>query len=444
MAAYYVDSAGSATSPYDTWAKAHTSFVDLYDAVTFTEGDVVRVSHSSADSFSWSAGRTLSNPSAQGVGLKVISTDKSTDQAAIATANQLDSSAGSYNITLSANAYFYGIKVKAGTYIGLYPSAYSRLVFEDCYFTVGHNSQIFPSSVSWLQFIRCTFDIGDTGAATADIFNINNTGITEFEDCTILNGSNRTGSLFSIDYRAAHVIVNGMDISSCTGTGFEIFAQRNNAAGVYIFQHLKLPATMIFYETGGSLSGGLEVVVSNSGNGLAPAQIDHKQTNGVMQEDTSIYRTGGASFNGTNASWSVTTESSCSYARPYRSPWIVVNVDSTGSKNFDIFITHDTTPSADLTDTEVYMELQYKDTSSSDEWVLVDDRPTDIAGAGTAQDDDTTSTWNGTGPSFTYKQRLRNTVTVNTTGIARARVCVCYPSIAAGDYFYIDPKVVVS
>jgi hypothetical protein len=75
---------------------------------------------------------------------------------------------------------------------------------------------------------------------------------------------------------------------------------------------------------------------------------------------------------------------------------------------------------------------------------MVTDQRATITTTAAAQDDDTTSTWVGTGPSFTYKQKLSVTATVAEEGQYRARVCVGVASIASSRYFYIDPKVTVS
>ena len=112
----------------------------------------------------------------------------------------------------------------------------------------------------------------------------------------------------------------------------------------------------------------------------------------------------------------------------------------TGSKTFDVFITNDT---ADFTDSEVWLELSYQDTAGEPQWVRATDRAV-ITASGTAQDDDTSSTWVGTGPSFTYKQKLSVTATIGEAGQVRLRVGIAVASIASSRYFYIDPMVAVS
>jgi len=76
-----------------------------------------------------------------------------------------------------------------------------------------------------------------------------------------------------------------------------------------------------------------------------------------------------------------------------------------------------------------------------------------VASIFTARDDyyhtgnttsDGTSTWNGSGPSFTYKRKVSVTVTIGEEGQYRARLAVARASVASSAYLYVDPKVVVS
>jgi hypothetical protein len=136
----------------------------------------------------------------------------------------------------------------------------------------------------------------------------------------------------------------------------------------------------------------------------------------------------------------VTTTANSFEDSPFVTNWIYGEVASTGSKTFTVYITNDT---ADFTDAQVWLEVEYLGTAEEANTTLASDHRT-ITTTAANQTDDTTSTWNGTGPSFTYKQSLAVTATVGETGQSRARVCVGVASIASSRYFYIDPKVTVS
>jgi hypothetical protein len=183
-------------------------------------------------------------------------------------------------------------------------------------------------------------------------------------------------------------------------------------------------------------------MITNVGPADAPASLYFGCYEGNVASSTSIYRTGGATVEGEATAWLITTTATCAEVLPFYTPWIYGTIASTGSKTFDLYLTSDL--AADLTDAECWLEVESLSTSDEAIWALATDQRATITATAAAQTDDTTSTWNGTGPSFTYKQKLSVTATVNETGQFRARVAVGKASIASSSYFYIDPKVTVS
>jgi hypothetical protein len=181
-------------------------------------------------------------------------------------------------------------------------------------------------------------------------------------------------------------------------------------------------------------------VLYNCGPADAPTYLFQQNSRGTLASSASIYRTSGATVEGDATGWLITTTAACAEGSPFQSQWIYGEVDSTGSKTFTVYITNDT---ADFTDAQVWLELEYLGTADEANTTLASDHRV-ITTTAANQTDDTTSTWNGTGPSFTYKQSLAVTATVGETGQYRARVCVGLASIASSRYFYIDPKVTVA
>jgi hypothetical protein len=162
---------------------------------------------------------------------------------------------------------------------------------------------------------------------------------------------------------------------------------------------------------------------------------------GDLVSSATIYRTGGATVEGETCSWLVTTTTRCGEGAPFYTPWIYGTVASTGSKTFTLYTTNDT---GDLTDAECWLEVEYLKDADEAQWTLVTDQRATITTTAVAQTDDTTSTWNGTGPSFTYKQSLAVTATIGEPGQYRARVAIGEASITSASYLYIDPKITVS
>jgi hypothetical protein len=178
----------------------------------------------------------------------------------------------------------------------------------------------------------------------------------------------------------------------------------------------------------------------NVGPSDAPTSLIERVYQADLVSTTAIYRTGGAAPEGDATAWLITTESTNSEAAPYHLPWMYGTVEA-GSKTFTVHITNDT---ADLTDAEAWLEVQYLGTSDSPLSTLASDQRASPTATAAAQTDDTTSTWNGTGPSFTYKQKLAVTATVGEAGQYRARVVIGKASVASSSYLYVDPKVVIS
>ena len=180
---------------------------------------------------------------------------------------------------------------------------------------------------------------------------------------------------------------------------------------------------------------------TNCGPADAPTYLVYRDPlYGDLVSSSSIYRTGGATVEGDACSWLITTTANCSEGAPFYTPWIYGTVASTGSKTFTLYITNDT---ADLTDAECWLEVEYLKDADEAQWFLATDQRATITATAAAQTDDTTSTWNGTGPSFTYKQSLAVTATIGETGQFRARVAVGKASITSASYLYVDPAIFV-
>jgi hypothetical protein len=133
----------------------------------------------------------------------------------------------------------------------------------------------------------------------------------------------------------------------------------------------------------------------------------------------------------------------CHEALPLYTPWSYGTISSAGSKTFTAYVANNT---ADLTDAEIWLEVEVMGTANSALTTMTTDwRNSDGAGNdGTitttpaAQTDDTISSW--TGATLTYMQSLAVTATVGEEGVYRARIALAKPSSTV----YIDPKITVS
>jgi hypothetical protein len=259
---------------------------------------------------------------------------------------------------------------------------------------------------------------------------------------SFINAQYRTGTVYSAVGNATDAVFDGCDFSGFTNaTACEVMNAGSPQGSSIQFVNCKMVPSWVPFSTftAGRYSGRVEFF--NCGDADAPTYMYARDGIGDALASAIIYRTSGAAVEGDACSWLITTTANCAEGAPFYTPWIYGTVNSTGSKTFDCYITNDT---ADFTDAQVWLEVEYLATADEAQWSLATDQRATITTTAVAQTDDTTSTWNGTGPAFTYKQKLSVTATVGETGQYRARVAVGVASITGSRFFYIDNHPVVS
>jgi hypothetical protein len=203
----------------------------------------------------------------------------------------------------------------------------------------------------------------------------------------------------------------------CSGADFSGFTNATecelvNWAGIYDEVTLANCLTKAsFVATVGTATAGAAVYLYNVGPADAPTALGVYSYLGTCVSSASIYRTGGATVEGDACSWLITTTANCAEGAPFYTPWIYGTIASTGSKTFDLYITNDT---ADLTDAECWLEVEYLKDADEATWTLATDQRATITATAAAQTDDTTSTWNEISGSGTYSQ-TGTTMTVTDT-----------------------------
>jgi hypothetical protein len=196
----------------------------------------------------------------------------------------------------------------------------------------------------------------------------------------------------------------------------------------------------------GTVDSFTDVSFVNCGSANAPTFLMQKTGPGDLISTTDIYRDGGAEMDGTPFAWLVMTNDGGFYPDYFidvglelRLPWIYGTTEA-GTRTFTVHITND---AGDLTDWDIYLEVEFLSVAGTPLTSLATDSAPGVSST-TAQTDDTSSTWTGTGPSFTYKQKLEVTAAVAEDGLYRARVCLRKASIASSAYLYVDPMIEVA
>jgi hypothetical protein len=440
MTVYYVDDGGSGTSPFDTWAKAATNVKALCAAVTLASGDIVYLGHNTTcdATSSWSVVGPGASPPAV-----FISATQGSDPPAYQAGAKIGSSSGNA-VTLDGALAFYGVtNDKNGSY-----SYINHATPDSNELCLLNNVQINLAARGRYAFKggrtiakNLTIDLTADGTTTRSesVFGYTTyEGHFQCQGLSFVNAGYRTGSVL-----AAHNEneISGADFSGFTNeTTCELLQLVPTEYCSQLLTNCKTAATWVPF-TSDRPAASHKATLINVGPSDSPTSLIERTFHADLVSSTSIYRTGGAKPEDIETAWLITTESTCSEGGPYYAPWLYGTIDATGSKTFTAHITNDT---ADLTDAEAWLEVEYLGTSDSPLSTLASDQRASPTATAAAQTDDTTSTWNGTGPSFAYKQKLAVTATVGEAGQYRARVVVGKASIASSAYLYVDPKVVVS
>ena len=442
MATYYVDDGGSATSPFDTWAKAATSLAGLLGSVTIASSDTIYIGHDHVEPSPPASAVTFMLPAANPPVYIISATSGSNPVAYQASTTDQIKNTGINDMTFDGAVVLVGIKISAGRHITFACDGNEAAYCYNCTFGVGNAGYVRALSGGVAGWYRCTIDLSqDASPSSQFAFGFGNGfGYAEVVGLSFVSASNRTGVIFNNSGTSNVVRISGSDFSGFTNATDCEIASGAGAAGHIVFSNCKTKSGFT-YTDGAIPQPSARLEFYNVGDSDSPSRYALFDYYGSSVSTDQIYRTSGASIENVSSGWLVTTTGNCSETACFRSSWMCGYIDSTGSKTFDVYIVND---DADFDDDEVWLEVEYMGTSDSPLYTIGSDQRATITTTPAAQTDDTTSTWNGTGPSFTYKQKLSVTATVNETGQYRARVCVGVASIASSRYFYIDPKVNVS
>lgn len=427
-----------------SWGAAYTSVSALDDVFAFASDDIVYIGHDHICQYAHTASRTITG-AASGLPVVIISatTGSNPPTYQASTTNQIDTSEGAYGLTVDGAFAIYGCCFKSGAGITFAFTNKLMTINGSTLKPAANGSVAISSSSGRCNVDNISIDLTSDGTTTrsGDVLSlIGSDGSMFAVGITFVNAGYRTGVIVSSSTTADMIAeFSGCDFSGFTNaTACEIF--NGNYSGKVVFKNCKTASTWTPILNSAATAAG-EVIFINCGNSDDKTYLNIRKREGDIISSASIYRSSGAQIEGTATSWLVTTTATCSQDVPYYSPEIYGYVGATGSKTFDLYITNDT---ADFNNNEVWLEIDYLGTSSSGKWSSANDYMADRLATPAAQTDDVTSTWNGSGPSYTYKQKLSVTATVNTVGMFRARVCVGVASISSTRKFYIDPLVTVS
>lgn len=434
MTTYYVNSAASGANNGTGWPDAWVSPNSL---PSLASNDIVYFADASVDAYGYVANKTITGP-ASGAPAKLISVTAGTTTYSKSSSAQFNIG-GTYTLTFDGSFALYGIKAAAGGSIILGNDTNEDFYTSEFTAAVGADSSLQMHSGSGARSIleNLTIDLtadGTTSRANPIISMGPYSGTARIHGLTLVNPGYRTGTLVSSSVGYGLIEISGADLS-----GLAASCELTVGSGMRtVITNCKLSASAVHIS--GNPYSGSEQMLTSSGAGFSPSYLSFLDYIGSAVSSTAVYRTGGAQVEGAAAAWLITTTSVCAEGSAFRTPWIYGSVSSTGAKTFTLCITNDT---ANFTDAEVWLEVDYLATSGSSMWTRASDHRATITTAAAAQDADA-STWVGS-PSFGYKQKLVVSTTIGQAGHYRARVVVGFAgTIAASRNVYADPIVVVA
>lgn len=421
----YVDSAGSDTSPYDTWAKAANT---LGSATGAAAGEEVRVAYNHDDGNqathrTWNfANGTNDDP------VIIISCDPADDTYRAGGKIWNQSSVG-YDLTLQGSFHAAGIVITgtAGGSEVTFGTNGKVQVAQDCSFALnGGVKNITNSDVRLIDCdIACTF----IHCVSECIYTIRGGSLSSTSASYILrlDGTECNFELRDCDMSGSHASAKLIDLHE---------AQRQQRISI---KNCALPSAISIDDYTVPTSS-IEICGCVNGTISAPHEFISYTTRyeGTVKHDSGRYRTDGADDGETTYSWDMTSSANCIVALTWlESPPIVRWVEA-GSQTVKLFVASGAT----LNNDEFWIEV-----SSPDETANPDQRSfhkwqssriESVRATPAALTTDSVSTWNGSGVGT--KQEISVSINPTEPGTVIIRCMLAKPSTTV----YVDPFIEVS
>ncbi len=431
MADIHVDSAGSNTAGYDTWAKAATSIATAMGAEA--AGDRVLVGSAYSESVATinvAIAGTAANP------VQILSGTKGVTSGITAlAAGALFSTTGTTH-TWAGSFYAYGITFR-GTSSSSHDMVFgnsnpSIVTAESCAFEHsggGGSSTIQFGNASdggggYATLRNCTFKFGAAGQRLKAL------GWLHIVGGSWASGGTAPTGVFSMSStRGSRVLCEGFDFTNIATTANLCDGQGGSVA---LFRDIILPASWTGAPVAsGSVQEGQRVEMWNYRvGGSTWFRFWVRDSRCDLTPETTIVRTGGGSDSDGNYSVKMVTTANCAWPSSVaRSMQFVVPNTTTGS-NITLTAQIIRDSATNLTDREVWLEVEEPDGT------ITTDACADVL-TSAADQSTSASSWTTTGMTNTNEQQLAVTINASRAGPLLVTVCCAKPSTT----FYICPKV---
>jgi len=441
MAIYYVYSGAAGSNNGSSWANAFTTLTAAF--ATEVAGDTLYVAHDHAESTATAITLTSSGTSTNIT--KIICVNRAGSVPPVSadrrTTGQVTTT-GASSINLAGFAHYDGIIFNAGSAanaanINLPSVAGQALRFDNCSLRLGNTStasRLYIGTISqsvagsWVELNNTTVSFG----AVNHTIQIN--GVLKWRNTpSALLGTIPTTLFSPLNNAGGEVECIGVDFSAAA-SGKTIAGQLASVSGhKFRFIDCKLDPAVTKSAVPGA-RGAQEIDFIRSGSAGVNYTIHSQRMSGLLTEETTIVRTGGASDGTTALAWKIVTTADCMYSLPFECPPIAIWNDTTGS-SVTATVEGIWGGGAVPNDDDVWLEVEYLGDASSPLGSFVNDGKADLLATAAGQTS-SSETWGGS----TTKFKLAVTFTPQMKGWVYARV----KCAKASSTFYVDPLVTLT
>lgn len=455
MATIYVSAVdGSNADSGATWALAKQTVAGaLAIAVS---NDIILVDN--AGSFTATAAITWTVPTGN---IAIISVNRSGGDAwAAGAAENVGAAAAAFTIngSNSTSLFVYGMTIKTGTSFSVSPiinigisATTDVMTFDSCTFNVPGTSSsnfvvigAFGGNLRSKNYVfdNCSFVLRDAAGSTQCI-RLDGIDSCVFRNMSVsFNGANKPTVLFDFYNNGVPVDFTVMDsnLAAFNASSSSLVNAANYGMGTAIFKNVSLSSNTGVKTGTFPTYSSAEIFAMNVDSGDTVNTFEYYNRLGTVTEDTANYfTTGGASFNSTPLSWKVVTTSVCNEYNVLRLPPLTRWNTSTSSCDFNVQTIVDS--ATDLTDRELWLEVDYASSASLPTGSLGTDRnASPYTGTAVDQDNGTNGSWTTSGITNTNEQYVKVTATPSEVGLLEGRVCIAKASTT----FWLDPVLRVS
>lgn len=379
-----------------------------------------------------SASTTVASPT------KIYCVDKASD--ALSTGAVVAS--GNQELRMNGCAYSYGVNYSSGSV----KMVFGRAV--DATWTLeGGNTTVLTctsydgisaysaSYAAFLTLINAKAYIGARG------FDAHYFGLLRWKGGAVDTGGSGSTCFYRIGSNHATAIFEDVDLSDLgKGATAAYLFDMDNQTGVSVqFLRCKLPddAGFVISQDDANYYNSGKVILHHCSSANQTYDFYERSYEGTVEDNTSIYRTGGASDGTTAISCKMVSSSGCvDNLIALESPPITAWTSSTTEKTFTIEFVHDSATA--LQNDEIWMELEYPANNTDGLGAIAKSK---CAVLGTPADTaDSSETWTTTGLTNPNTRKLSVTVTPGKAGPICARVYLAKASTTV----YIDPMITES